>query len=83
VGAGGTTTGASAHAWLPSVTVTVTTSPSATPAVVSNPFAVVVEGRTSIGVAFTATMTSAADGVADRPSNITIRCGVIESPTSG
>ena len=82
VGGGGTTTGSRSHAWPPSEMVTATTSPSARPSVVSHPLEVVVEGRTSIGVEFTATLTSAAAGAA-APSNITIRCGVIAVPTSG
>ena len=53
VGGGGTTTGSRAHDWVPSVTVTVTTSPSATPKVVSHALEVVADGRTSIGAAFT------------------------------
>ena len=83
VGGGGTITGSSAHAWVPSAMVTVRTSPSATPSVVSRPLLVVVEGRTAIGVEFTATVTSPAGGVVASPSNITITWGVIATPASG
>ena len=83
VGAGGTTTGSNAHAWLPSEMVTDTTSPSARPSVVSHPLAVVVEGRTSIGFASTRTLTSPTGAVSAPSSTITIRCGVMAAPASG
>lgn len=83
VGAGGTTTGSSVHDWVPSVIVTVTTSPTATPSVVSQPLDVVLDGCTSIGVEFTSTATLAPAGDAAAPSNITIRWGVIAEPMSG
>ena len=47
---------------------------------VSHPLRVVVEGPTSIGVEFTATLTPAVAGTVASPSNITIRCGVIAAP---
>ena len=83
VGGGGTTTGSSSQVPEPWEMVTKTTSPSSRPWVVSQPFLVVVEGRTSIGIESTATWMSGRGATAVTASSITIKCGVIESPASG
>ncbi len=52
VGDGVTVTGSRSQARLPAEMETATTSPSATPSVVSHPFLVVIEDPTAIGVEF-------------------------------